>query len=154
MGPKNGTHYTAIDRPPKVILHNFGKSRTRQSERDNANINTIMRKYEKTGVLPMATREGFFADVTEMGDYQTAMENVRAAQEQFMQMPAPLRTQFDNDPAKFLDFCCNPENRDEMVEMGLLEKPPVETPPEPEAEPPAEPLQVPPAPVTEPPADP
>ncbi len=138
---QNPNHYTAIDPPPKVIITEWGKGRTRQSERDKCNINTIMAKYEKTGILPIANRETFFADVTQVTDYRGALENVRIAQQAFRQLPATIRTRFDNDPALFLDFTADPENRDEMIEMGLIEKP-EETPPPVEATdpPPEEPV--------------
>ncbi len=100
-----------------------------------------MAKYQKTGILPIANRETFFADVTQVTDYRGALENVRIAQEAFRQLPAPIRTRFDNDPAIFLDFTADPENRDEMIQMGLIEKP-EETPPPVEATdpPPEEPV--------------
>ncbi len=128
MAPKNGTHYTPTDPPPKVRWHPVGKSLTRQSEAADTNINTIMRRYETTGVLPTAGREGFYADVSEMGDYRTALEQVRRADEAFMQLPAHVRARFDNDAALFLDFTSDPANKDEMREMGLIEKNPADEP--------------------------
>lgn len=115
--------YHAYKVPPKVRVSDFGKSRTRQSEAAATNINAIMRKYEKTGLLPKGdARQAFYADVSEMGDYRTALENVRLAEESFMELPATLRREFQNDPAEFLDFCSDPTNRDKMAEMGLIEK--------------------------------
>jgi hypothetical protein len=32
-----------------------------------------------------------------------------------------LRARFSNDPAEFLDFCMNEENRDEAIRLGLVE---------------------------------
>lgn len=117
--------YHAYDQPPKVRMSDWGESRTRQSEAAALDINNIMKKYEKTGVLPVIGREGFFADVSQMPDYRGALESVRLADEVFMELPAGVRSKFQNDAAEFLDFCSNPDNRDEMVEMGLLEAPDV-----------------------------
>lgn len=114
--------FSAVKRPPPVRIEVFSPSMTRQSEKDSCDINVIMRKYQKTGVLPVKDREAFFADVSQMGDYQEAIERVRMADEAFMAMPAKLRKKFENDPAVFLDFCSNPDNRDELVELGLIEK--------------------------------
>lgn len=114
-------YYSRADRPPKVVKKNFGKSLTRQSEADACDVNLIMARYEKTGVLPSVGREAFFADVSEMGDYREALENVRRADEAFMSLPAKVRGRFGNDAAEFLDFCSDVENRAEMVEMGLIE---------------------------------
>ena len=46
-----------------------------------------------------------------------------------MQLPADLRARFENDAAIFLDWTSQEENRDEMVELGMLPKP--EVPPDP-----------------------
>jgi hypothetical protein len=52
----------------------------------------------------------------------------------FMSLPAKIRSRFQNDPGAFLDFVQNPENRDEMIELGLAKAQP-RAPVEPEAEP-------------------
>ncbi len=129
MAPKNGTHYTAVDTPPKILLGvdpPWGKTLTKQSEAKATNINTIVAQYDKTGVLPTFGRDALFADVSDIPDYRTALDLISKADEMFMQIPANVRARFENDPAVFLDFTSDPTNRDEMVEMGLLEKPLVE----------------------------
>ncbi len=137
LSPKNGTHYTATDPPPKVRVECKEKSRTRQSEAKSADINTIMKGYEASGMLPQVGTDPLFQDVSEMPDYRTSLDMINAANTMFMNLPAELRKKFDNDPAEFLDFTSDPENRDEMIELGMLPKPekaapevpPVETPP-------------------------
>ncbi len=37
-----------------------------------------------------------------------------------MQLPATVRAEFENDPAKLLDFMDNEKNHDKAREMGLL----------------------------------
>lgn len=108
--PKNDDH----------PIKEWGKSMARQSEAKMADINQIMAKYEKTGVLPLNTKEGFFADVSTVGDYREAIERVEKADTYFMQVPAKIRKQFDNDPAKFLDFVSDPSNMEEIESMGLI----------------------------------
>ncbi len=127
-GPINGTHYSGVgdDVPPKRLVGidpPWGKSRTRQSEAKATNINTIVAQYDKTGLLPQIGREALYADVSEAPDYRTALDLIRNADELFMTIPAGVRRRFDNDPAVFLDWTSQPENRDEMIEMGLIEKP-------------------------------
>ncbi len=141
MAPKNGTHYTAIDPPPKVLLGvnpPFGKTRTRQSEAAATNINTILKQYDRTGLLPQDGRDALFLDVSDMPDYRTSLDLIERADKMFMQLPAELRSRFDNEPAIFLDWTSDPANRDEMVELGLLEKP-VVAPPAPPVDPPPTP---------------
>lgn len=115
--------YSEYDPPPKPVLAKFEKTLTRDSEAKDCDVNVIMARYEKTGMLPVDNRQAFFADVSEMGDYRSALHQVKMADEFFMSLPAKVRSRFDNDPAAFLDFVSDPASRDEMVELGLLEKP-------------------------------
>ncbi len=129
--------YSTYDPPPGQVLLCSEESRTRQSEAAACNINNIMARYETTGVLPVQDRQGFFADVSTMGDYRQAMDQVDRGEKAFMQLPAKVRSRFNNDAADFLDFVSDPTNRDEMREMGLLEPlvEPAETPIEEPSEP-------------------
>lgn len=99
------------------------KSMTRQSEAGSCDINAIMRGYEKTGVLPVEAREAVFADVSTLGSFREVLDVIQAATEGFMELPARVRARFDNDPVAFVDFCGRPENRAELVELGLVEAP-------------------------------
>lgn len=129
-----------LNRPPKVKLICEDESRARQSEKERCDVNKIMAKYQRTGVIPMDMRQAAFADVSQVSDYRTALDNVRRAKEFFMTLPPKVRQRFMNDPAEFLDFVGNPENRGELEELGLVERSiapeggtvekPTETPPE------------------------
>lgn len=107
-------------------------SMTQQHMKESCDINVIMKKYEKTRLLEHVNhRQGQYGDFTLAPDYHTALNQLHAAQEMFMELPSKLRERFANDPGNFLDFVSNPENVDEMRELGLLpkEKPvKVETP--------------------------
>jgi len=64
-----------------------------------------------------------YGDFTGINDFQTAMHQVRHAQNQFMSLPAELRREFDNDAGQLLDFLANPANRERAIELGLIERP-------------------------------
>lgn len=99
------------------------KSMTRQSEAEECDINRIMARYEKTGVLPLETREAVFMDVSELGTYQDVLANIQKAEAGFLQLPPKVRERFGNDVASFLDFC-QVANPAELEELGLVEKAP------------------------------
>lgn len=138
--PVVGPPYSKAVHPPKVRLSGFGKGKTKQSELQQADVNWIVAKYDKTGVIPVSKRQAFYADVSTIGDYRSVMERVQEAAEFFMQQPASLREEFENDPAKFLDYVST-ATPDQLREKGLLEaegeEPPVELPVEPAPAPPA-----------------
>ena len=93
--------------------------------KDDCDINRIMLKYQKTGVLDHAkTYQGQYSDFSQVtGDYQEHMNAVIQANEMFMSLPSSVRKQFDNDPGEFLAFVDDPNNADEMVSLGLREAP-------------------------------
>jgi len=124
--------YTAFDPPPAVELLCKDKSLTRQSEMKACDINEIIKQYDRTGLLPTASLTGLYADVSTMGDYRDAINQVQLAQTFFAALPATTRATFDNDPAKFLDYCSDPNNRDGLIELGLIEAPIVAPTPQPD----------------------
>lgn len=94
-------------------------SMTKQSFRDECDINTIMKRFERTGVLDFVNEhEARYGDATAL-DYQSALNVVIQAEGMFADMPAHLRKRFNNDPALFLEFIDNPENIEESVKLGL-----------------------------------
>nr|WAE43869.1 MAG: internal scaffolding protein [Microviridae sp.] len=113
-------------------------SRTHQSFKDECNINNIVRKYKKTGVLTHVTsavaQQGDFCDVP---TFHEAMNIVASAQQHFDQLPSLVRKRFSNDPAQFLDFVGDASNLDEMRSLGLL-NPEISIPPVPVLTPKAE----------------
>lgn len=97
-----------------------GESMTKQSMHDESNINMIMARYEKSGLIEHTANYGAqYANMPNLNDFHEAMNLVTDAQQMFQELPAEMRSEFRNDPGEFLDFVTNPDNMDEMVEMGL-----------------------------------
>lgn len=115
------------------------KGRTQQHFKEEVNINTIVKRFGLSGQLPQGVRVPLEADFVDIVDYHSAMNAIRKAQESFMAMPAEVRGRFDHDPGKFVQFCENPDNLDEMRKLGLAvpkaPEPPVEPPKAPEPAP-------------------
>lgn len=97
-----------------------GESRTRQSFNDETNINNIMARFDKTGLIDHVNEhQGSYGDFSEISDYHTALNHVIQAQDSFNSLPSKLRAHFDNDPGLFLDFMTDPANTEEIKKMGL-----------------------------------
>lgn len=108
----------------KVLFFCEGPSLTKQSFKNECDINGIMKRFERTGIITHnAKREGYFADVSVVPDFAEAVQAVRKAEDMFMSLPAKLRAEFDNDAAAYVRFCADPANKDRMIELGLMEKP-------------------------------
>jgi phage internal scaffolding protein len=99
------------------------QSLTKQAGKEACDINNIINKYAKTGIIThLSKKAGSYADYSKASSYHESMNLVLEAQEQFNELPAELRFRFQNDPYHFLEFVNNPENIPEMQKMGLLEK--------------------------------
>lgn len=93
---------------------------TVQSERDECDINTIVRRFGLGQELPPVSVAPQYGDFTGVSDYHTALNLLKEADERFMSMPADVRSRFDNDAGKFLAFCYDEKNVDEMAKLNLL----------------------------------
>lgn len=102
-------------------------SMTKQEFKDECDINVLMIRYQKTGLFPQhpGSQPRFVSNI-DAPDYQTALNIVITAQDEFASLNSELRKRFDNDPAKFLEFVSDPANADELVALKLREPPPVE----------------------------
>lgn len=96
-------------------------TKAQQQFREECDINTIMERFGRTGELIAPIRMPQYGDFDGINDYHSAMNAIVEAQSSFEQLPAKVRARFSNDPAEFLEFCFNEENRDEAIRLGLVE---------------------------------
>ncbi len=121
------------------------KSKVEQSHKKEVNINTLVKKYQKTGLLPHRLVKPTYGDFIGVTDYHEAQNRLIQAEKEFMMLPSEIRNRFKNDPGLLLAFVNAPENAEEAAKMGLIEMP-VRVPEEPKesttepAGPPAEPV--------------
>ena len=94
-------------------------SLTQQQFKEEADINTIVDRFLKSGVLPSAATMPQYVDYEGVFDFQSAMNVVRQADDNFMRLDAKVRARFNNSPQQFLEFFANPENVDEAIRLGL-----------------------------------
>jgi len=94
-------------------------SLTQQQFAAESDINTIVDTFMKTGHLPDPVSMPQYVDYEGVFDFQSAMNVVRAADENFMRMDAKLRARFHNSPQEFLEFFADPVNTDEAIRLGL-----------------------------------
>jgi len=108
-------------------LHCEDATLTQQHFKDECDINNILRQFNITGILPEAPLSPRYGDFTGISDYHTALNQVIAAEDEFMRLPADLRARFENDPAQLIEFLENSDNKDEAIKLGLV-NPPTELP--------------------------
>lgn len=94
-------------------------SMTQQHMKTECDVNHIVAKWNKTGLLEhVRDSEGSYGDFNSV-DYKTACDLVLRAEESFSSLPSSIRARFENSPALFMDFMHDPDNRDEIISMGL-----------------------------------
>lgn len=111
--------------PKKVVNVDFSNaiSRTHQSFKHETDINEMIRRYEKTGLIAhnVKSQPLPIADYSTAKSYQESVNLVIKAQDSFMQLHSAIRNRFANDPIKLLEFVHNPANRDEAIKLGLIQ---------------------------------
>jgi len=119
---RNPYNYDTLAASNESGLRCEDASRTQQHFKDETNINNILRQFNVTGQLPTKALTPQYGDFTGVGDYHSALNAVIAAENDFMTLPATLRARFDNDPQELIEFLNNPENKEEALKLGLLQK--------------------------------
>jgi len=120
---RNPYNYDTLAASNESGLRCEDASRTQQHFKDETDINNILRQFNITGQLPTKAISPRYGDFTNIGDYHSALNQVIAAEDEFMTLPATLRARFDNDPQELIEFLNNPENKDEAIKLGLVNKP-------------------------------
>lgn len=90
-----------------------------QSQKEESDINNLVKRFGITGNLPTGRRAPVFGDFTGVADYRTLIERQREAEASFMSLPAEARKRFQNDLSEFVAFCSDDANADELKRMGL-----------------------------------
>jgi len=117
------TRFTATARPQ--IACTMEERRTKSEFAPECDINLIMARYKKTGILPESAMAAAarYGDFSQLPDFMEMRHKIIAAEELFAALPAEVRKQFNNDPAEFIDSAETKEGRALMVKLGLGAKP-------------------------------
>lgn len=141
----------------------YNDGRTKQSFKDETDINKILKRAQKTGTISHLNkhekRYGDFANF----DFFDAQLQLAAGRTIFDELPSELRAEFNQNPADFFEYVNDPANVDRLGELlpalaapgrQQLEIKPIvaDTPAEPEI--PPEAPEAPPEAPTEPPVPP
>lgn len=114
--------YEVYDNTQSAVDCSKDPGHTRQSEKESCDINNIVAAAVRGEfVQNLKSSMPQFLDLTGLPNYQEALDLVIKAQETFMELPAKIRTRFDNNPGKFVDFMSTPGNETEARLLGLLE---------------------------------
>lgn len=93
---------------------------TEQNHKKECDINLIIDKYDKHGVIKhVSAFEGEFGDMTGL-DFKKMQDKIANANSHFNNLPWEIRERFSNDPRYLLQFMEDPNNRSEAIKLGLI----------------------------------
>ncbi len=94
---------------------------TKQSHKQECDIHTILRQYQKTGIIThLSNVPAVYADLPAVADYQEALNTLNAAEAAFADLPSSIRESFHNDPERLLAALNDPAQADKLRELGVL----------------------------------
>jgi len=113
-----GVLFPGDDAPAEVLKR---ERRVKSEFKDECDINLIMARYRKTGILPESARSAAarYGDFGQVPDFMQMQEKLIAANALFDSLPAAVRKQFNNDPGEFISASNTREGRELMVKLGL-----------------------------------
>lgn len=129
---------------PKIVepFNTVGESMTQEQFAQESEINNIIRSYDKNGVIEHINRgNAIYGDFSNITDFSEALDQIKQAQNEFQQIPSEIREKFQNDAGQFFKFASNPDNIQELRDLGLAnpepssampEEPPIPQPEEPQ----------------------
>lgn len=104
-------------------IHSDQESMTKQSFKESCDINNIMAKYQKTGVIDhISIYEAHYGEMSGQ-DFKEQLDQVTFAMTMFNDLPSAAREYFEQDPAKFLDFMdnCDRDDADNVQKLKDLQ---------------------------------
>ena len=119
---------TSFERNRVITDYSSQPSLAKSEFKDECDINNVVKRALRTGVLPGVDREALYGDFSQVANYATAQIKIAEAKSEFEQLPSGIKEKFDNDVTNLLDFVDDPENEAEAIQLGLL--PEVEQPKE------------------------
>jgi len=113
----------------KAVMHS-GHTMTQLHFQDRQNVNSIIARYKKTGVLgtgQSCSARPQFGNFIGM-DFVTMNNIVAQGMQSFAQLPSVIRRRFNNDAGVMLEWLQNEGNKEEAIKLGLIPKPPKTAP--------------------------
>ena len=95
----------------------YEDGRTKQSFRDETDINKILKRAQKSGTISHITQyEARYGDFSDF-DFFEAQLKLAQGGEIFDALPMELRREFNQSPPEFFEFVNDPANKDRVAEL-------------------------------------
>lgn len=103
---------------PTFASDKYEDGRTKQAFKDQADINKILAKAQRTGSIAHLVKHGaHYGDFSDITDLLDAYEKLKRGQKIFDELPAEVKREFNQNPGEFFQFVNNPANADRLTEV-------------------------------------
>jgi len=97
-----------------IQIQEYKDGRTKQSFKDSTDIQKIMARFDKSGTISHLNKfEGVYADFSDF-DFHEQTTMLARGNEIFAQLPAEIRREFSQSPAKFFEYVNIPGNIEKL----------------------------------------
>jgi len=95
----------------------YKDGRTKQAFKDETDINKLIQRAEKTGTISHLNKhEARYGDFANF-DFFEAQVQLAAGGEIFADLPAEIRSEFNQSPAQFFNYVNDPANKDRLEKL-------------------------------------
>lgn len=117
--------------PHKRVTLNTGDVMvTKQSHKDECDINRILKQFQRTGIIThVQNARPTYEDLPSDVDFQESLNTILTAEEAFSGLPSKVRAHFNNNPAELLAALNDPAQADQLRDFGILNPLPAAPPP-------------------------
>lgn len=105
--------------PSEQVESPKGHTPAQQQFKEDADINSIMRRFQKTGAIDHVAHHQPQYGYASPHTLHEAMNIVTMAEQMFADLPSSLRRKFNGDAQELLEFVQDPNNEQEAKELGL-----------------------------------
>ncbi len=93
----------------------YDDGRTKQSFRDETDINKILQRAQKTGTISHLNKyEAKYGDFSNF-DFLTTQLQLAEGKEIFADLPSEIRSEFNQSPSEFFAYVNDPANKDDLL---------------------------------------
>lgn len=106
-----------------AVRHSGGGRLMTKQDASGGTAGDLMRRWINRGTVVLPSQVPTYGDFTGLDDFHTVMNRIKAAEAEFLALPAAVRKACDNDPGKFLEMVNdpNPDQVEKLKELGLVE---------------------------------
>lgn len=102
----------------EIEKKDYSDGRTKQSFKDQTNINKIMAKAARGGTISHLAKHGAtYGDFSDIDDLMTAHKRLEKGQQIFEELPGEIKREFQNNPVKFFAYVNDPANADNLANV-------------------------------------